>query len=334
MATAVPFRDELPPGYEWFDDEVDFEPRRHLALERPSQVTTLADLGYDPASVSELPTQVAASGPFRILSDEGADVMLSVARRLRTEARSCERIQNMTRGGVFQSRWLRDLCLDPSLAELMSEVYGTDVGPHPMPSHLGHLNYEPDEVDVAVDKWHHDTLPLDFVMAVTDLSTTNGGAFQYFLGTKDEAAALGEAGRTPPPDRVVSAACQPGVAVALHGNMVVHRGAPLAEPAERITMVNGYVALDTSVPDQSRTIDLIEIDDPAFLYTDWARHVAWRGAGRLQAVVDALPYGVDDAEAVARLREAIVDVEAAIADIERGGPDRIHHYEHTPDSQT
>jgi len=328
MAHAVPFREELPPGYEWFEDEVEFDPRLHLQLEPPADVITLADLGYSAEDVADLPTPVATSAPFRILSEEGAGVMLDVARRLRTEARSCERIQNMTRGGVFQSRWLRDLCLDESLTELMSEIYGTAVAPHPMPSHLGHLNYEPDEIDVAVDKWHHDTLPLDFVMAVSDLAATSGGEFEYFHGTKQEATDLAASGRVPPRDRVVSAACPPGVAVALHGNMVVHRGAPLHEPAERITMVNGYVALDTSVPDQSRTADLIEIDDPAFLYTDWARHAAWRAAGRLQTLVEQLPYGVDGTEAAGHLRLAIADVESAIADIEAGAPSRIHHYEH------
>ena len=39
-----------------------------------------------------------------------------------------------------------------------------------MPVQLGHLNYQPSKLEEAVDKWHHDTIPLDYVMMVSDLS--------------------------------------------------------------------------------------------------------------------------------------------------------------------
>ena len=72
--------------------------------------------------------------------------------------------------------------------------------------------------------------------------------------------------------------------------MVVHRGAPLAVQAERITMVNACVALDRSRDDRSRSRGLIGIDDPAVLYTEWARHAAWRARGRLADLIDTLPF--------------------------------------------
>ena len=97
-----------------------------------------------------------------------------------------------------------------------------------MPHHLGHLNYEPSAIDTAVDKWHHDTLPLDYVLAVTDPNLTPGGRFEYFLGTKSEAAELAGRGERPPADRIVAPEfAGPGYAIALHGDMVVHRGGPL-----------------------------------------------------------------------------------------------------------
>lgn len=37
-----------------------------------------------------------------------------------------------------------------------------------MPVHLGRLNYEPTDLSAAVDKWHHDTISLDYVMMVSD----------------------------------------------------------------------------------------------------------------------------------------------------------------------
>ena len=64
----------------------------------------------------------------------------------------------------------------------------------------------------------HITIALDYVMMVTDPAQLPGGRFEYFRGTKGEAAALAAEGRTPPPDFP-----GPGYAIALHGNMVVHR---------------------------------------------------------------------------------------------------------------
>ena len=279
----MPFPTAQPAGYDWFDDEPAFDPARHLQLEEPHGVVMLADLGYDHAEIATKATPVAASSPFRILSDEGAAVMLEVARRLRAFARSAgNRIERMSRGGCYRSRWLRDLCTSPDVSDHLELIYGTAIAPHPMPVHLGHINYEPSSVDAAIDKWHHDTLPLDYVMAVTDPALVPGGRFEYFLGTKHEAASLAASDRTPPPESIVVPEFGgPGYAIALHGDMVVHRAAPLTTLTERISMVNGYVSLDTSQDDQSRTADLIIVDDHESLWTEWAKTAAWRSSGRL-----------------------------------------------------
>ena len=332
---ALPFPEARPPGYEWFDDEPAFDPDRHLDVQPPGEVVMLADLGYDEADFAPTATPVAFSSPFRILSDEGAAVLLDVARRLRPyKARARERIENMVRGGCHRSRWLRDLCLAPEVTDVMSAVYGVDVAPHTMPVHLGHLNYEPTTVGEAVDKWHHDTLALDYVMPVSDPRTLPGGRFEVFLGTKAEAAELARAGERPPTDRVLAPEFGgPGWAIALHGNMVVHRGGPLDEPAERITMVNGYVALDRSGDDQSRSQDLVGVDDPAVLAAEWARHAAWRGVGRLQDLFDTLPYGIDEATAADLLEAAVVDVRRAVDEM-RSEPPPIEHYERHLDDES
>jgi len=325
---AVPFPDVSPPGYQWLDDEPTFDPARHLDVRPPDEVVLLSDLGYDDADIAPTATPVAFTSPFRVLSDEGAAVLLDTARRLRPfQARARDRIENMVRGGCHRSRWLRDLCLAPEVTAVMSRIYGTAVAPHTMPVHLGHLNYEPTTVGDAVDKWHHDTLALDYVMPVNDPRTLPGGRFEVFLGTKAEAAALAAAGKRPPADRILAPEFGgPGWAIALHGNMVVHRGGPLTEAAERITMVNGYVSLDRTRDDQSRSRDLIGVDDPAVLAAEWARHAAWRGVGRLQEVLDTVPYGIDNEVAADLLDEAITDVWRAICEL-RSEPPPIEHYE-------
>ncbi len=335
VSVAVPFPEIRPDGYEWLDGEPTFEPTLHLDIQPPDGVTMLTDLGYRLEEIAATATPMAFSTPFRILSDEGAAVLLDVARRLRPfQSRAGERIENMVRGGCHRSRWLRDLCLAPEVTDVMSAAYSVDVAPHTMPVHLGHLNYEPTIVGDAVDKWHHDTLALDYVMPVSDPQNLSGGRFEVFLGTKAEAAELATAGERPPADRILAPDFGgPGWAIALHGNMVVHRGGPLTEPAERITMVNGYVALDRSRDDQSRSRDLVGVDDPAVLATEWARHAAWRGVGRLQDLLDTLPYGIDKTTAAELLEAAVVDVRRAVDEM-RSEPPPIEHYERHPGDES
>ena len=325
---AVPFPDSLPPGYAWFSDEPEFDPAVHLALEEPAETIYLTDLGYTRDEIESKASPVAATSPFRILSEEGAIILLDVARNLRQHAISCERIENMVRGGCYRSKFLRDLCIDPDLTAMMSDIYQTEVAPHTMPVHLGHMNFSPSDLSRAVDKWHHDTLPLDIVMMVTDPATLKGGQFEYFVGTKGQMAELAKEGKTPPRERVCAPHfAGPGYAIALHGNMVVHRGAPLNESGERITMVNGYVAIDTSVDDQHRHKDLRLVDDPEVLYVEWARHAAWRARERLDLLLGELEFTPDRKAVAAQLKEAVKDVAIAIEEMADDDDHQMHHYE-------
>ncbi len=323
----MPFPDGLPPGFEPLADEPAFDPDRHLDLEEPDDVTTLTDLGYTDDDTAGTATAIAVSSPFRILSDEGAEVMLDTARRLRQFTRRAgNRIERTVRGGCYRSTWLRGLCLSAEVNEHLAKIYGTAIAPHPMPHHLGHLNYEPSDIDEAIDKWHHDTLPLDYVLTVTDPALVDGGRFEYFAGTKAEAAELQAEGRTPPEDRVVRPDLPgPGYAIALHGDMVVHRAGPLRSPGERITMVNGYVALDATLRDQSRSVDLIGVDPDDCVYTEWARFAAWRAATRLQSMIGSLGFTDDVAHVTNELRSGIDDVERAITEMQRGAREATHY---------
>ena len=325
---AVPFPEVSPKGYEWFEDEPVFDSAKHLALEKPAEIQYLEAFGYSQEEIKSKSSIVAASSPFRVLSEEGAAILLDIARKLREHSISCERIENMSRGGCYRSRFLRDLCIDPSLTQHMCEIYQTDVAPHTMPLHLGHMNFTPNDLSKAVDKWHHDTLPLDFVMMVTDPATLDGGQFEYFVGTKYEMAELAKQGLMPPRDRVIAPPFYgPGYAIALHGDMVVHRGAPLNQPGERISMVNGYVATDTSVDDQHRHKDLTEVDDPEVLYTEWAKHSAWFAQDRLATLVSELAFTSDRLAVADQLENAISSVQQTIAEMRHEGRHEIHHYE-------
>lgn len=327
MGIAVPFPTTVPVGYEWLDDEPTFDPTFHLQLETPTDIVMLTDLGYGADEIATKATPVAASSPFRVLSDEGAAVMLDTARRLRKFSRSAgERIENTVRGGCYRSRWLRDLCLSQEVNAHLEAIYGVKIAPHPMALHLGHMNFEPEKIETAIDKWHHDTLPLDYVMMVTDPATVDGGRFEYFTGTKQEAAELAAAGQTPPEERVVAPDFPgPGWAIALHGDMVVHRAGPVFSPGERISMVNGYVALDTSRDEQSRSADLMVVDPPELLYTEWAKMAAWRSQSRLENLIETLPFTDDKEAVIATLEAAITDAQQAITDMRQGAIQEAHY---------
>ena len=326
--SAIPFPDQLPNGYSWIEDEPVFDPKKHLALQPPESIRYLTEFGYSDSEIKSKASTVAVSSPFRVMSDEGANILLGVARSLRQHAIGCERIQNMHRGGCYRSRFLRDLCLDPSITELMCEIYSVDVAPHTMPLHLGHLNYSPDDLGKAVDKWHHDTLPLDYVMLVTNPQKLSGGRFEYFVGSKHEMAELAKLGKTPPRDRIEAPSFPgAGYAVALHGDMIVHRGAPLEKPGERISMVNGYVSTDPARDDQHRHKDLTLVDDPECLYTEWAKHAAWRARNRLDKLINELSFTSDPRMVASAMENAVEDVNTAIEEMRDEGDHIMHHYE-------
>lgn len=326
-AAVVPFPPQ-PAGYSWLDDEPAFDPSTHLALELPASTVTLADLGYPDDVVRSAPTSLAATTPFRVLSVEGAAVLLDTARRLESFTTPNERIERMVRNGCHRSRWLRDLCTSADVTAHLVAIYGVDVAPHPIASQLGHLNFAPSELGAAVDKWHHDTLPLDYVMMVADPTVLDGGDFEWFVGTKEEAAALATAGERPPVDRRTTVEWPgPGYAVALQGDMVVHRGGPLHAPGERITMVNGYVPTDTSRQDHSRTEDLRHVEHPDELARDWARYAAWRSRERLDAILCGLSPTATREVVLDLLADAVDDVVRAIAHLSADDPGTLQHYE-------
>jgi hypothetical protein len=312
----IAFPKTLPEGCQYLEDEPTYDPDKHLALEYPEESLSLRDFGYSEAEIAQCPTDYGISGIARLLSDDGVVALMSVTQKLRVYTVGGERIQYMLRGGVYRSQFLRDLCLCPRVSDFLSEIYGIPVAPHSIPLHLGHCNYAPDDLDRAVDKWHSDTLGLDYVLMVSDPRGQVGGEFQYFLGTKAEVAEIVRNGQPMPEDRIVSPNFPgPGYMVVMQGGMIVHRGAKLKEVYDRITMVNGYVPLDTTSPDPSRFSDIKAVDPHDVLFPEWARHKAWLARGRLDRLIDELPFTKDRGYIIGELKAAIQEVEVAINDL-------------------
>ena len=125
-----------PDGFELIDDNVPFDPRKHLQLEKPSETYSLKDLGYSEKIIKESPVDFAATSIFRILSDEGSKILLDVTRKLEKFTTSSQRIARNVRGGVYRSKFLRDLCLSEEVSIFLSDIAGINLSPHTIPQIL------------------------------------------------------------------------------------------------------------------------------------------------------------------------------------------------------
>ena len=316
-----------PQGFVPLPTEPEFCPARHLALERPTEVISLTSFGYTHDQIADCPSDFAVTNIFRILSDEGAACLYEVAKQLEAFTASNPRIERCTRGGVYRSNFLRDLCLCPEITEFISSFVGVDLLPHTMPHQLGHLNYAPKTVGENIDKWHVDTLRYDYVMFVTDPAKQQGGAFQYFKGTKDEVATCRAEGRPLPAEKIISPDMPgPGYAVMQQGNMVVHQAKALTAPGERITMVNGYIPADPAFPDYTRYDQLTFADPVPIATAEYSRHVALHARRAIDETIAQIPFNKDRAFYANQLRQLSAILTNAVQDIDAADTAEMEHF--------
>src|SRR5579862_3288947 len=320
LADPLSFPQELPPTYQPLADEPPFEPARHLALEPPRQVWRLAELGYTPAQIEACASDVGVAGPLRILSEEGVVVARAVALSLRAHCLSSDRTARYLAGGVYRSRFLRDLCNCPDVSAFFSEIAGCELLPHSMPSQQLYVNYAPDDLSKAVDTWHTDSIGLDCVLLATDPASFSGGQFQFFRRTREEAASLLRVRsedlttaivRDLPSERVIGVKFPAaGYAVFQQGAMVVHRATRLERRGERNTMVIGFVSRDVALPDPTRD-SIVGWEEPGII-AEFARHKAWLSRTKLDSLVRQMDVNASTSDIRRMLEDAIADTRRAI----------------------
>lgn len=98
QAAPLSFPPVLPEGYPALASEPEFDPAKHLALEKPETVISLEELGYEADEIAQCPTSLGITSCFRVLSDEGVACLQEVTRGLEQYARSIPRISRMVRG--------------------------------------------------------------------------------------------------------------------------------------------------------------------------------------------------------------------------------------------
>lgn len=337
LASPLAFPRSTPPHIKRQVDGPAFDARRHLALGWPERIETLADFGYDAEARTRTPSPVAVTSPFRVLSDEGVAALDSVLQDLKADQTIAQgkRLSVYLQGGVYRSRFLRDLVRSPEFVEHLSAIAGTPLAPHPVGQFQAYVNYAPEDPKKAVDNWHVDSLGFDAVMMVNDPKKLKGGRFQYFRGTHKEAAALVGAeseqqltnGWTSelPADRVVSAEFPAaGYALFMQGDHVFHRAGQLDEPGDRITVVPGYVARDLGFPDRTKTRGMQAWSDPHVL-VEVGRHAAWLGREKLALLLERAEFNnMNDRLTIAdQLEAAVADVLRIAQEMRDGAAGRV-----------
>lgn len=324
-STLQPFPIEGPYA-EFIKDEPDFDPSVHLALEHPESSLSLADLGYQASTVDNAVTDVAATSCFRVLSNEGVEALYHVCKQLEQFTTSNPRVARNVRGGVYRSRFLRDLALSPEVTAHMSELLKTPLAPHGMPHQLAHLNFQPLTPGENVDKWHWDTLQVDYVMFVTDPNAVEGGEFQYFNGTREELAELHAQGHPVPADRIIAPKLPgPGYAVLMQGDHVVHQARGITG-GERITLVNGYTYLDSHARDYSALGQLAHADPELTVSAEYARHMALRCHAQLSDAIQRPNFTLDAQSQAKQLRRARQELDDAIMQLESLEKETMRHF--------
>jgi hypothetical protein len=328
MLAPVPNFPENPPeGYQYLEDEISYDPAKHLLLEVPERIWSLDEFGYDSAAIKSCASSVAVTSPFRVLSDEGVKVLHGIVTRLKDQRTQLEgsRVPSHLAGGVYRSRYLRDFCACPVILEHMSAISGTTLAPHSMPSQQLYVNYAPEDINKAVDEWHYDGIGFDYVLMMSDPKKLQGGNFEYFKGTKFEIAEMFDLKvhevrygikSDLPGERVIKAQFPAaGYAIFQQGNMVVHRAAKLDAPGDRITMVPGMVSRDLTFPDPTAIHDMPHYGEPGIV-VELARHGAWLAHSKLQEFIQSAPMSEDARVVQQALRNAILDVTEAMRYVE------------------
>ncbi len=297
MLRTLPFPDQRPPEYIKLEGEPVFDANIHLKLEVPRSVTSLKALGYDDNIITECPSDFGVSSAFRIFSDEGLTVMRDVCLKMYDNRNisvgtGVNRLGSYVRGAGYRSKFIKDFCDSPELAEHLSAIADVQLARHSVPAVACGVNYAPEDITRAVDSWHTDSVAFDIVIMLSDPDGFEGGEFQYFEGTKMEGQELlgisGEEGIDIdlPEERVVTVPFPAaGYGFMQQGNMIFHRARRLKKKAERMTMIPSFVVVPAHAPDATNSVNMAGWDDPC-LSAELARHEAWRAAARLEALVD------------------------------------------------
>ena len=130
----LPFPKYQPTTFRMLEREPEFDADRHLKLEMPSSVISLAEFGYDRRTREQCPSELALTAPFSMLSDAGVEALRQIAvslmeLELRTES-DADAAYIKSRASAYSSRFVQSLWHCPRLTEFFSDIAGTAIAAH------------------------------------------------------------------------------------------------------------------------------------------------------------------------------------------------------------
>jgi len=319
----------IPKNIPKLENDRPFDPGQHLAIEEPERVWMLKDFGYTSEQQAKAPFPIAVTTPFRLLSDKGVAALREIVNELVSFRRQSERMANYIRGALYYSQFMREFCMNTEVNAFVGKLSGAAVRPHPMTLYQAHINLKPEDPRKEVDRWHTDTVILDYVLMVTDPQAFTGGHFEYFQCTRTEAirSLIKEDGL---PNVVKVEFPMAGYAVLQQGHKVVHRANRVETGNERTTLVQSFIPGVPNFNDISKLDDCKKVDPPEYLFSEWARYKALLASEKLKLMIETLPYTEDRSEISHHLRMAIRDVEEAIFEINDPSEGILTHFSDDP----
>ena len=182
---------------EFYQDEPVFDPDIHLALTEPEFVVLLDGFQRVPkaprlekSTSATGASQIAYSGPFRVLSDEGYRVLKKILEYEMNYRITDSRHPAKIRFGGYRSKWIQDFNRCPKILEHLSKITGdVELLPTTLQSSYNHTN-----IGYAgsgmVDSYHLDSVPYVLILLACDMSQTVGGELQLVEHQSEEALRL------------------------------------------------------------------------------------------------------------------------------------------------
>jgi hypothetical protein len=187
----------IHPEFEFASDEPAYDPNIHLSLTEPDFVVLLDGFRHVPKApkldrpvASNGNSQLAYTGPFQLLSDEGYSVLRKILQRELVHQIGDERQPAYIICNGYRSKWLQDFNRCPLVLEHLSRMTG-DVRllPTAFQSTYSHVNIGR-ATGTNIDAWHCDSVPYVVILLACDMSETVGGELQLIEREPKEAFRL------------------------------------------------------------------------------------------------------------------------------------------------
>eukprot|EP00960_Hanusia_phi_P076889 768626-Hanusia_phi.AAC.7 len=268
-----------PRHFKMEEERVKFDPGRHLDVCKEIAVSRSHGSVY--------------TKPFRLLSEEGVQVLRQVIATNELHAKEMFRSPKCLRGLGYRSPFVRDLSTHRPLLDLLSSLAGEPISLHAHGMNLGSRHTNFGEVGgVAAEKWHVDSVDYVLIVMLSDTEGMEGGDLQLYLpqGAADAQTCWDKLStNSASKDDILSLKFpSAGYATLVQGSKIFHTVSPLlAAKGPRVTLVNSYTSNNVFKPDSTRFSSYKDafLDPPDVVDLEFSRHRAARAMGQLEHIL-------------------------------------------------